>query len=122
MAKSVPQVSNEFGITFVPEEDVPEAPRQNDRNPALWKAILIILRQNPGQWAQVREFDKAGAAGAHASQINNGKKKAFPSKEWEARYTKSDNSSVLFMRYIGEKMTREQAEQASDVNPEEDSA
>jgi hypothetical protein len=110
----VNQVSNEFGIKFVDESEVPEAPRQNDRNPALWKAILVILRQNPGQWAQVREYDKPGSAGQYTSQINGDKKKDFPAKEWEARYSKSDKSSVLFMRYVGPKMTKAEAEAAQN--------
>lgn len=109
------QVSNEFGITFVDEADVPEAPRQNDRNPALWKAILTILRQNPGQWAQVREFEKPGSAGQYVSQINNGNKKDFPNTEWEARYTKTEKSSILFMRYTGAKMSPAEAQAATDA-------
>jgi hypothetical protein len=108
----VNQVSNEFGIKFVDEAEVPEAPRKNDRNPALWTAILTILRQNPGQWAQVREFDKPGSAQQYVSQINGGKRKDFPEGQWEARYTKTEKSSVLFMRYTGKKMSAQEAEAA----------
>lgn len=115
MANTVSTPSNEFGITFVPEEEVPEAPRQNTRNKALWKAVLMMLRQYPGQWAQVQEFDKPGSAGQLTSNINNNKNKSFPSNEWEARYTKTENSSILFMRYTGKKMTAAQAAEASDA-------
>lgn len=95
------QVTNEFGIKFIPDEEVPEASRQNNRNPGLWKAILTILKSHPNQWAQVQEFEKSTTAGAKASQINNDKNKTFPAAEWEARSTKTENSSVLFMRYVG---------------------
>lgn len=107
--------SNEFGIVFVDEADVPEAPRKNDRNPALWKAITVILRQNPGQWAQVREFDKPGSAQQYVSQINNGNRKDFPASEWEARYKKTEKSSVLFLKYTGKKMTQAEAEAAQEA-------
>jgi hypothetical protein len=99
-----------FGIKFVDEESVPPAPRKNDRNPALWKALTDILQRVPNQWAMVREYDKPGSAAAKASNINNGKNEDFPSDVWEARYEKDDKTSRLFMRYTGPAVVDEPTE------------
>jgi len=107
----VKQITNDFGIEFVSEADVPEAARQNDRNPALWKAVIMLLKKNAGTWAKVREFDKPVNAGAKASSINGNRNKAFPADQWEARHTKSDTGSVLYMRFVGT------AEQAAESAP-----
>lgn len=107
---AVKQFTNDYGITLVDEKDVPPPPRQNDRNPELWKAVTLILQNNPNTWAVVKEYDKAGSAGAKAANINGDKNKSFPAKDWEARYTKTDDSSVLFMRYVGPPVSEKPAD------------
>ena len=94
------QVSNDFGIKLVSEDVVPEPPRETDRNADLWKAVKVILTGNPGTWAEVKTYvGNVNAAGAKASQINNGKSKSFPSTHWEARSRKDETQSVLFLKF-----------------------
>lgn len=93
------QVSNPFGITFVDDDKVPNAPRKSSRNDALWVAAKEMLNLYPGQFAQVKVFDSATGAAQKASAINNNKNKAFPSADYEARYTSDAEAgtSVLFL-------------------------
>ena len=95
------QVSNPFGITFVDEDKVPDAPRKSNRNDALWVAAKEILQAHAGQFAQVKLFDSPTGAAQKASAINNNKNKQFPSSDWEARYTTNaqDGTSVLYLAY-----------------------
>lgn len=95
------QISNPFGITFVDAEEVPDAPRKSSRNDALWVAAKEMLQAYPGQFAQVKTFDSATGAAQKASAINNNKNKAFPSADWEARYTSDAEAgtSNLFLAY-----------------------
>jgi hypothetical protein len=95
------QVTNEFGIVFVDAEDVPDAARKSNRNDELWIAAAAILKSYPGQFAQVKVFESPTGAQQKASAINGDKTKAFPSAEWEARYsidTEAANST-LFLAY-----------------------
>ena len=93
------QVTNPFGISFVDEAEVPDAPRKSSRNDALWVAAKEMLNLYPGQFAKVKTFDSATGAAQKASAINNNKNKQFPSADYEARYTSDaeNGTSVLFL-------------------------
>lgn len=93
------QISNPFGIAFVDDEQVPDAPRKSSRNDALWVAAKEMLNQYPGQFAKVKTFDSATGAAQKASAINNNKNKQFPNADYEARYTTDADAgtSVLFL-------------------------
>lgn len=101
---SVEQIENPFGITFVSDDDVPEAPRKNQRNDALWVAVREMLKSKPNTFARVKVYDSSTGAGQKAGQINNGRDKKFPSSEWSARYTsdRDNDKSELFLAYIAE--------------------
>lgn len=94
---------NMFGIEFVSDEQVPDAPRQNNRDDALWTGAAELLKANPGQFARVKTYDNATGAPTKASAINGGRNKKFPNAQWEARYTKDikADTSVLFLMYKG---------------------
>jgi len=98
------KMAREMGIIVVPVENVPPAPRQNDRDDARWDFLTTYMPKNQvGEWLKVKEFAKAGSAGIAASNINNGKNKKFPESHYEARYEKNseNNTSVLYLRYKG---------------------
>lgn len=104
MASAPQQIENPFGITFVSEDEVPEAPRKNQRNDALWVAVKEMLRTQPNTFARVKIYDSATGAGQKAGAINNNRDKKFPSAEWSARYTvdRDADKSELFLAYVGE--------------------
>ena len=93
------QMSNPFGILFVDDEEVPDAPRKSSRNDALWVAAKEMLNSQPGKFAKVKQFDSATGAAQKASAINNNKNKQFPSNDYEARYTTDADAgtSVLYL-------------------------
>lgn len=93
------QMSNPFGILFVDDDQVPDAPRKSSRNDALWVAAKEMLNANPGRFAQVKQFDSATGAAQKASAINNNKNKQFPSTDYEARYTSDADkgTSTLYL-------------------------
>jgi len=98
---SVDQVENAFGIKFVAPEDVPDAPRTNERNDALWATVKTLLPSQPGKFAQIKVYSSSTGAGQKAGQINNDRDKKFPSKEWAARYTsdRESDTSVLYLAF-----------------------
>lgn len=100
---SVETPENAFGIQFVDADSVPDAPRQNKRDDALWSGAAELLKTAPGQFARVKEYDSASGAPSKASQINGNRNKKFPAANWEARYTKDHDKdvSVLFLAYRG---------------------
>lgn len=99
VVKMAEQMSNPFGILFVDDEDVPDAPRKSSRNDALWVAAKEMLGANPGRFARVKEFDSSTGAAQKASAINNNKNKQFPSSDFEARYT-SDSAKGTSILYL----------------------
>lgn len=101
---SVEQIENPFGITFVDETEVPDAPRKNQRNDALWIAVKEMLKSKPGVFARVKVYDSSTGAGQKAGAINNNRDKKFPSNEWSARYTsdRENDKSELFLAYVAE--------------------
>jgi hypothetical protein len=101
---SVETPGNMFGIEFVSENEVPDAPRQNKRDDALWSGAAELLKANPGQFARVKTYDNATGAPTKASAINGGRNKKFPASQWEARYTKDHDkdTSVLFLMFKGD--------------------
>jgi hypothetical protein len=99
-----------FGFKFVTDDQVPPPPRKRDADPERWSAVQAVLKSDPrahGQWAMIKEFDKAGSAQAKASRINGDNEKLFPVAEgWEARSVttveKTDTEpgkSELYVRY-----------------------
>lgn len=82
------QVPNAYGISFVTEEDVPAPPRPRSTDTERWAAVKLLLEENPGQWAKVKDdYDSAQGAQSKSSQINGGNTKDFPASEgWEARH------------------------------------
>lgn len=114
------ETAAKFGFKFVDETDVPPAPRKKDTDPERWSALKVLLSSDArayGQWAFVKEFDKAGSAQSMAAAINGDNNKNFPAREgWEARYEvtekKTDDvtgKSKLFVRFNPPK-----SEEASD--------
>jgi hypothetical protein len=83
---------------IVPVKDVPEAPRVLDRDEALFRRAKSILENRPGEWFQVKIYDRPTAAQQKANRINTGNSTMFPTTEYEARYSKHNKGSVLFMR------------------------
>lgn len=82
------QVQNSFGISFVKPDDVPPPPRPRSTDADRWAAAKLLLEENPGQWALVKnDYDSAQGAQSKSSQINGGNTKDFPASEgWEARH------------------------------------
>lgn len=101
--QSVTQIENPFGIVFVAETEVPDAPRKNERNDALWVAVKEMLKIQPNTYARVKVYNSATGAGQKAGAINNNRDKKFPSSEWSARYTtdRENDKSELFLAYVG---------------------
>lgn len=104
------ETAAKFGFTFVSEEEVPPAPRKKQTDPERWSALKVLLSTDSrafGQWAFVKEFDKAGSAQAMAAAINGDNNKNFPASEgWEARYEVTEKKtdtipgvSKLFVRF-----------------------
>ena len=94
-------MSQDFGIEFVAAEDLPDAPRTNTRNDALWVAVKEVLKGNPGEFARVKVYPSATSAGQKANGINNGRDKKFPVAEWAARYEadRTADSSTLYLAF-----------------------
>jgi hypothetical protein len=84
----VTQIPNAHGITFVSEDKVPPAPRPRTTDTERWATAKLLLEENPGQWACVKnDYDSAQGAQSKSSQINNNNTKDFPAdKGWEARH------------------------------------
>lgn len=104
------ETAKQFGIVFVAEDSVPAKPKTKDTDPERWTAVKTILENDSrahGQWAMIKEFDKAGSAQAKAAAINGDNNKLFKASDgWEARYevvekkTESvDGKSKLYIRY-----------------------
>lgn len=98
MAKN--ETSLPFGISAVAEDEVPAAPRKNDRDDDRWQFVKDLLNGQVGVWFKVKEYETSAAAGIKASNINGDKNKTFPAAEFEARYTrdKDKNTSALYMQ------------------------
>lgn len=107
---SASETAKQFGIVFVPEDSVPAKPKTKDTDPERWTAVKAILENDSrahGQWAMIKEYDKAGSAQAKAAAINADNNKLFKASEgWEARYEviekkteNVDGKSKLYIRY-----------------------
>lgn len=111
----VTQTPNSFGISFVKPDDVPPPPRPRSTDTERWAAAKLLLEENPGQWACVKnDYDSAQGAQSKSSQINGGNTKDFPAADgWEARHkvtrkpvTDADGNvtdkgaSELYLRFV----------------------
>lgn len=105
------EVAQKFGVVFATSEDqIPEPPRVKANDTERWKSLNTVLKTAPGQWAMIKECDKAGSAGSLTSRINSGTFAAFPSAEgFEARHKvtrrkgenseKDEGTSQLWVRF-----------------------
>jgi hypothetical protein len=82
------------------DEAPPEA-RTYNRDDDYWQKIKHLLEMAPNKWAKVKVFENNASAGQRASAINRGKNKMFPSDCFEARYSKDESSSTLFLVFKG---------------------
>jgi hypothetical protein len=117
-ALSNTELAKQYGFKFVTEDKVPPPSRGREVDTDRWNAVKTFLTTDErahGQWAMIKEFDKAGSAQAKASAINNDNNKSFPKTEgWEARAEvtekKTDEKpgkSRLYVRYTPVKQTAE---------------
>jgi hypothetical protein len=95
VAKKIDTVGD---IEFLEEE--PPLPRKHDRDDQFWRDVKAVIDMKPNTWAKVKVYDKENAAAQKASIINNNRNKMFPSDKYEARYTREDGTSILYLLAI----------------------
>lgn len=90
------------GIQFVSDDEVPEPPRETNRYTEVYLEAEKVLAKRPLKWAKVVESDSPTYAPAKASAINGDRVKQFPAANWQARASRGESGSMLFMRYVPE--------------------
>lgn len=61
------------------------------------------LRNRPGRWARVRQFDNRNTAYVYANTISHGRTRAFePAGSFEAVSRKNGQGVHVYARFVGE--------------------
>lgn len=90
----------ELELEFV--DELPASTRDKEPNPQE-VALVTQLKEQPGKWARIAEFESASRAGALAYSIHHGKRAAFRDSGIVAKSrrltTKLDNEDRPVRRY-----------------------
>ena len=65
-----------------------------------WQTKLVPLTEH-GKWALVGRYRTPNAAHVAASNLRTGKTPGVPSGEWRFVVKRTDESALLFARYLG---------------------
>jgi hypothetical protein len=84
-------------LEFVDTE--PPLAKKSAPTNAYWREVRAVLEMCPDKWAKVITFDKTSSAASRAGNINANRNDIFPADLFEARYTKDETSSTLYLIY-----------------------